>query len=74
MRVDCKASYSGCDYPKSFIWQSNRLTVKHINKEWREPGVKHFLVTTCNGGRFNLAFSETSGSWNIFKVSDLSNP
>ena len=74
MQVNSEAGYSGCDYPKAFIWQGNRLTVKYINKEWREPCAKHYLVLADNGDHFKLVFFETSGSWNILEVSSPHNP
>ncbi len=74
MRVICEAGYSGCDHPKAFTWLGNRLSVQRINKEWREPDAKHYLVTAGNGDRFKLVFSETSGSWSILEVSSSSNP
>lgn len=74
MQVDCKAGYSVCDYPKSFNWQGSCQSVRHINKEWREPGAKHYLVTAGSGSCFKLTFSETSGSWSIVEVSGSPNP
>ena len=74
MRVNCNAGYSGCDYPKTFIWQDKHLTVQKITKEWREPGTKHYLVAADNGGHFKLEFFETSGIWNILEVSNSLNP
>jgi hypothetical protein len=74
MQVDFKAGYSGCDYPKAVFWQGNNLTVQYINKEWREPSTKHYLITTDNGYHFKLVFFEASGSWSIHEVSSSLNP
>lgn len=73
MQVNCNAGYSGCDHPKAFVWQGNRLTVQYIDNEWREPGAKHYLVTTENGDHFKLVFFETSGGWSILEVSSSLN-
>ena len=74
MQVTCNAGYSGCDYPKAFLWHGNRLAVQQITKEWREPGTKNYLVTTDNSDYFKLVFFETSGSWSILEVSSSLNP
>ena len=73
MRVICEAGYSGCDYPKAFIWQGHKLSVERVIKEWREPDSKHFMVAAANGSHFELVFSETRYLWKISEVSGLSN-
>jgi len=73
MRVICEAGYSGCDYPKAFIWQDHKLTVERIIKEWREPDSRHYIVSAANSSYFKLVFSETGYLWNISEVSGLPN-
>lgn len=48
IQVTC---YSGCSYadrPASFVWQGEKYEVKAIEKEWLEPGEKHFTVKTTS--------------------------
>jgi len=68
-QVDASSGYSACDHPKTFVWESETLTVDEIIREWREPGTKHYLVSVLDGRRFRLMLDETSGRWSALEVS-----
>jgi len=69
LKVNCEAGYSGCDHPKSLELNGQRQEIRQIIREWREPGVKHFLVETDSGTRVKLAFYEAAGEWKALEVS-----
>ena len=60
--------YSGTTYaerPISFIWQAKQYKVEEIEKEWLEPGEKHFNIRTTNKQWFHLWYSEKKDQWHL---------
>ncbi|MBI4302676.1 MAG: hypothetical protein HY664_08730 [Chloroflexi bacterium] len=63
-------SYSGHTYaqrPGSFLWEGVEHKVKEVVREWREPGKKHFLVTTEEKRSFELVFDEGKDEWRLME-------
>jgi hypothetical protein len=63
-----QSGYSACDYPQSFTWEGETLTVCRILREWREPGAKYYLIASEDGRRFRLTFHEASGRWSALEA------
>jgi len=73
-------SYSGRSYadrPASLVWQDEQYEVKDIEKEWIEPGQKHFVVVTTSAKgakgekdekRFEICYDERGDSWWLREV------
>ena len=58
--------YSGHVYPErpvSFLWEGNEQVVNDVEKEWLEPGERHFRVRTDNKRLFELCYHEDSDQW-----------
>jgi len=80
VQVQCYSGRSYADRPASFVWQDRQYQVKDIEKEWLEPGKRHFLVRTRGGGRgeneksemdekrFEICYDERGDSWWLREV------
>jgi hypothetical protein len=44
IHVTCYSSHSYADRPTSFVWNRERFEITNIEREWLEPGEKHFIV------------------------------
>jgi len=61
------------------VWQDKRYEVKEIEREWLEPGQKHFVVKTRCGEsgresekgekRFEICYHEREDSWSLTELS-----
>jgi hypothetical protein len=63
VQVNC---YSGCqfaDRPASFTWRGTTYEVAAIEKEWLEPGERHFLVRTKGAKRFEICYHTQEDLW-----------
>ena len=77
VQVQCYSGRSYADRPASFVWQDKHYKVKDIEKEWLEPGKKHFVVITRGGERgecekdekrFEICYDERGDSWWLREV------
>ena len=67
VQVQC---HSGCQYadrPGSFIWQDTRYDVKTVEKQWLEPGERHFVVRTMGEKRFHICYHEQEDRWSLIE-------
>lgn len=67
-QVQC---HSGCQYadrPASFVWQDTKYEVKVVEKQWLEPGERHFIVRTMGEKRFEICYHEREDSWSLREV------
>jgi hypothetical protein len=68
VQVEC---YSGHVYPErplSFRWQGEIHRVTNIEKEWLEPGERHFLVGTGEERLFELCYQEQEDTWSAVEL------
>ena len=63
--VDCYAGSSYPDRPLAFTWKGQKRQVAEVEKEWREPGMRVFVVKDTSGGRFQLAYEEQTDMWKL---------
>ena len=66
-RVRCYSGHTYAERPASFVWQDVDHEVARIEKEWREPGSKHFLVVTHENESFELCYNEQHDSWSVIR-------
>ena len=67
VEVQC---HSGCQYadrPGSFVWQGTRYGVKTVEKQWLEPGERHFLVRSMGEKRFHICYHEAEDRWSLIE-------
>jgi hypothetical protein len=63
IRVNCYSGQTYAERPESFIWEGTEYKVAKLEKEWLEPGEKHFLVRTEDKKLFELCYYEQSDEW-----------
>gem|GEM_PF-608094 len=68
VQVTCYSGRTYADRPASFLWQDRQYEVKEVEKEWQEPGEKHFRVRTKGEKRFELCYHEGQDIWSIAEI------
>lgn len=63
VQVACYSGHTYAQRPLSFIWDDTELRVKKVEKEWQEPGARHFRVRTDDDRMFELCYYEASDRW-----------
>ena len=61
--VQCYSGYTYAERPDSFLWQGELHRVQGIEKEWQEPGERHFRVRTEGNKLFELCYNESKDEW-----------
>jgi hypothetical protein len=67
-QVTCYSGRIYADRPASFVWQGVKYDVKDIEREWQEPGERHFVVKTEDDRRFELCYYEGQDQWSITEI------
>ena len=67
-QVTCYSGRSYADRPASFVWQGRQYEVQTIEREWLEPGERHFLVRTEGEKRFEICYHEREDSWSLTEL------
>jgi len=67
-QVQCYSGHSYAERPLSFHWQGEVHEVKKIEKEWLEPGRRHFLARTESERLFELCYHEEDDEWSAVEV------
>lgn len=77
IQIQCYSGRSYADRPASFVWQDRQYQVKDIEKEWLEPGQKHFVVVTTSAKgeksekdekRFDICYDEREDAWSLTEL------
>ena len=68
LKVNCYSGHTYAERPKSFLWQGVEYEVKEIDKEWLEPGERHFQVRTRDSKLFQLCYNETKDRWSLTEL------
>lgn len=66
--VQCYSGLTYADRPVSFIYQGEACKVERVEKEWREPGEKHFQICTETSKSFELCYNEQRDEWFLEKL------
>ena len=68
LKVNCYSGHTYAERPRSFEWQGIKYEVEDIVRAWREPGEKHFLVSTRDNKLFKLCYNELEKQWSLVEV------
>jgi hypothetical protein len=68
LTVRCYSGHTYADEPRSFTLDEVEHEVVSIEKSWREPGQKCFLVKTGDSKLFQLCYNEAKGFWSASEV------
>jgi hypothetical protein len=63
VKVRCYSGQTYAERPASFIWEGAEYKVQKLEKEWLEPGEKHFLVHSEDERLFELCYHEQEDEW-----------
>ncbi|MFC1990633.1 hypothetical protein ACFLU9_00575 [Chloroflexota bacterium] len=66
--VKCYSGHTYAEEPRSFECGGVDYEVERIEKAWREPGERHFLVRVGGSKSFKLCYNETEDRWSITEV------
>ncbi len=69
MQVQCHSGYTYAERPDAFVFQSAAYKVEKVEKEWREPGERHFRVRTQDNKLFELCYNEQKDEWSLSEAS-----
>ena len=71
IQVTCHSGRSYADRPTSFLWNQERYEITNIEREWLEPGEKHFIVqaikaeTLQDEKRFEICYHTQEDIWRL---------
>lgn len=71
LKVSCYSGYTYAERPRSFRWRGIQYEVKDIEKEWLEPGEKHFQVRTGDNKSYQLCYNETNKRWSLIELAGV---
>jgi hypothetical protein len=63
--VECRCSYSGCDYPVTVILKGKSIPVKAVIAEWRSPNEKRYLIRLGNDLLLETTYSLINQNWQV---------
>ncbi len=68
LKVSCYSGHTYAERPESFQWQGIEYEVKEIEKEWLEPGERHFQVRTGDNKLFQLCYNMGEQQWSLIEL------
>jgi len=68
LKVNCYSGYTYAERPKSFLWEGVEYEIEEIEKEWLEPGERHFQVRTGGNKLFQLCYNEIYNEWSLTEL------
>jgi len=68
LKVNCYSGQTYAERLKSFLWEDTEYEVEEIEKEWREPGERHFQVRTRDSKLFHLCYNEAQDQWSLTEL------
>jgi len=68
LKVNCYSGHTYAERPRSFLWEDIEYEVKEIEKEWQEPGERHFQVRTRDNKLISLCYNEAQEQWSLTEL------
>ena len=68
VKVKCYSGQTYAERPDSFIWEGTEHKIERVEKEWLEPGEKHFTVRTEDERLFQLCYHEQEDKWSAIEI------
>lgn len=65
LEVHCHSERHYPERPVSFTLDGATYKVERIDREWLEPGVRHFRICTEGKKFFELCYDEQNDEWSI---------
>ena len=74
IKVTCYSGHTYAERPSSFKWEGDVHRVKEVEKEWFEPGERHFIVLTEEGKTLELCYFEGEDRWSLIEIEVRQSP
>ena len=77
IQVKCYSGHEYAERPESFVWGGAELEVNRVEREWLEPGERHFVVRSEGDRLFELCYREQGDEWSGVEITrgrDEGNP
>ena len=68
LKVNCYSGRTYAERPRSFQWEGTEYHIEEIEKEWLEPGERHFQVRTGGNKLFRLCYNEKKEQWSLIEL------
>ena len=68
VQVQCYSGHTYAERPDSFVYQGEVYKVERVEREWREPGERHFRVRTGDRKLFELCYNEQKDEWVLREI------
>ena len=68
LQVTCYSGHTYAQRPESFLWQGTEHGVQRVEREWQEPGERHFRVRTEDNKLFELCYNEHHDHWSLIEL------
>ncbi len=65
VEVQCYSGFTYAEEPRAFTWRGARYEITAIEKAWREPGRRCFLVRTRYHKSLRLCYNEKNQGWTL---------
>lgn len=65
VQVHCYSGRAYADRPIFFTLEGVTYSVHSVEKEWREPGTKHFRVCIGDNVHVELCYNERNDEWSV---------
>jgi len=62
-QVECKSGWTYAERPAALIGNGERLGIVEVERMWRSPQGRHFIVTLEDKRRFHLLYHEAEDRW-----------
>ena len=65
VQVRCYSGRAYADRPVSFAVEGVTHSVEDVEREWQEPGTRHFQVRTEDNQRVELCYNDRNCAWSV---------
>lgn len=65
IQVKCRSGYTYAERPESFVYRNEDYKVIEVEREWREPGERHFRVIAGDSKIFELCYNDEKDEWSL---------
>jgi hypothetical protein len=62
-QVECVSGWTYAERPAALLWNSERFEIEGIERMWRSPQGRHFVVRLVDKRRFQLSYIEVEDRW-----------
>ena len=73
LKVNCYSGHTYAERPMSFELEGIEYEVEKTEKEWQEPGERHFQVRTGDNKLFQLCYNEVKDQWSLIELVGVKN-